>query len=255
MRKRFLILIGVLSVLIFAIAFLPAKLVLGPLAERMSAGEPSVDIQLDQIGGTVWNGFALIRMPKELNRLAVSISWDVKASRLFLGELALGLGFESRDFRLSGFGFLSFGSKGLSSLTGDVQAAILDRLLKPQGISIDGQLNINDVSFAIGDSRVTKAGGTISWSGGQVKLPASVGGDLVEFAGLKAELQEVNGDLLVPVTETDTNQPLGEFALLMEQGLYSITVLQRVMTLAGMENDGNDDKVLIKQQQPLSFDF
>ncbi len=241
--------------LMFAIAFLPAKLVLTPLTGKMAASEPGIDVKVEQIGGTVWDGFAIIRMPKELNRVPVAIKWDVKALRLFIGELALGLGFESSDFRLDGFGFLSFSGKGVSALSGDIQAAIFDRLLKPQGISINGQLNINDVTLAIGDSRVTKAGGSLEWSGGNVQLPPGAGGERVEFPGLRADLNEVNGDLLVPVIETATNQPLGEFALLMEQGLYSITVLQRVMTLAGMDNDGNDDKILIKQQQPLSFDF
>lgn len=255
MRKRSLILIGLVAVVVLAIAFLPARLVIQPLLNNLAQSEPEVKIKVEQVGGTIWDGFALIKMPAELNFLPVSLTWNVKGWRLLTGQLALALGLDSRDFRVSGAGFWGLSGKGVSDLNGDLNAAMLDRLFGPQGVRARGTLTADNIYVGFADSRVKGAGGQLVWSGGQVRLPPDAGSQEVELPGIKAVLSEVSGDLLVPFTESASGQELGEFALLMEQGLYSITVLQRVMTLAGLESDGNDNKILMKQQQPLSFEF
>jgi hypothetical protein len=246
MKTRSLILIGLLSCLFFAVALLPASLVWRSLGSSLT-GLPLV---AEQVGGTLWKGFVLTRIQDPLAAGPLVVQWDLKALRLLMGEVALDMKLEGGQYRLQGSGYWGLWGKGVTGMNGDVKAAMLEQTLSGFGVSAQGEVKVVDVSVGFSGNRVTSATGNVNWSGGPVSV--SGGPQNLDFPGIKGELGDVEGDLIVAVTETRGNQPLGELSLMPEQGLAGVKVLRRVMSLAGM-GSGDEDKVLLNLQQPLPF--
>jgi len=249
MKIRNLVLVGVLSCVVFAIALFPASLLWG-FVSRSASGLP---LQVERVGGTVWNGYALTRVRSPMLQGPVVVGWDLKALRLLLGEAAVGLHLEGNEFRLDGSGHWGLWGKGIKGLSGEVQSSVLNQALRQFGVRASGVINVDELGFNLAGKRVTGAEGTILWSGGQVRAPATGARDPIDFPPVKGQLREEQGNLYLTVTESKGNQLLGEAGLLPEKGLGSVRVLQRVLSVAGMGQAGSDDNVLVNMQQPLPF--
>lgn len=249
MKIRNLLLIGLLSLLVFSVLLFPASLA-WKFASGAVAGLP---IKVDRVGGTIWDGFLIGKINNPVLRGPVVVEWDFKGYRLLLGEAALGLNLEGQAYRLKGSGHWGLWGKGISGLNGDVQAHLLNQSLRQFSVSAEGVLKMEDVSVNLSGKKITVATGQISWSGGKV-VPTGRGAvDPIMYPAVKAVFSETDGDLLLSVTETKSKAPLGELGLMPEKNLGSVKVLQRVLTLAGLNDGGDDSKVLINMQQPLPF--
>lgn len=249
MKIRNLILIGVLSCVVFAIALLPASL----LWRMVSGSMGGLPVQVERVGGTVWDGYAYGRLRTQFVRGPVVLNWDLKGFRLLLGEVALGLDVEGTDFRIEGAGHWGLWGKGVSHLNGDVQATMLNQSLRQFGVSAVGVINVEDVSVNLSAQTITEATGWIRWSGGRVTAPGAGSGNPINFPPVNGEVRQEEGNLYLTVTEASGNKLLGELGMLPEKGLGSVKALQRVLSLAGMSPGGDDDKVLVNMQQPLPF--
>lgn len=249
MKTRSLILIGLLSCLFFVVALLPASLVWRFVGNSFSG----LPLTVETVGGTVWNGFLQTRVQGAIAPGPLLVQWNLKALRLLMGEVALDLKFEGGQYRLQGGGYWGLWGKGIADLNGDVQAALLEQALGDMGVSAGGAVKVVNVNARLSGSRITSAGGNIGWSGGQVAVRSGGTPQTIDFPGIKGELAAVDGNLIVAVTETRGNQPLGELSLLPEQGLAGVKVLKRVLSLAGFGDQGDEDKTLLNLQQPLPF--
>lgn len=248
MRIRSLILIGLLAGLFFVIALLPAS-----LAWRAVGASLPLPIAVERVGGTVWDGFLTGRLADGPAPGPVVVRWNLKALRVLMGEVALELALEGGQYRLQGSGYWGLWGKGVQGVAGDVQAAMLEQILSEFGVSAEGILKVEGVLVKFSGNRVSAAEGLVSWSGGPVMVRSGASVENLDFPGIKGQLEEVEGKLLIRFTETRGNQPLGELSLMPEQNLAGIKVLRRVMVLAGFESGGDEDRVLLNLQQPLPF--
>lgn len=248
MKIRSLILIGLVAGLFFAVALLPASLVW-----RVAGAGLPLPIMVERVGGTLWQGFVAGRLNNPLAPGPIVIRWNLKAMRILLGEAALELGLEGSQYRLQGSGYWGLWGKGIQDFNGEMKAAMLEQALAEFGISAQGSLKVEGVSVKLSGNRVSRAEGLIGWSGGQVAVRNGPEPQNLDFPGIKGLLEETEGNLIIKVTETRGNQPLGELSLLPEQGLAGVKVLKRVMALAGFGDGGDEDKVLVNLQQPLPF--
>jgi len=249
MKIRNLILVGVLSCIVFAIALLPASLLWNAVSGSLQ-GSP---LQVERVGGTVWNGYALANVRTPVLQGPVVLDWRLKGYRLLLGELAVGLRLEGNAFQIAGGGHWGLWGKGITHLNGDVQASMLDQSLREFGISASGVLKVDEVNINLSGTTITTAEGLISWSGGAVTAPGRGSRNPIDFPPVNGQVREEEGNLYLTVTEARGNQLLGELGVLPEKGLGSLKVLQRVLSLAGMSPGGDDNKVLANMQQPLPF--
>lgn len=248
MKIRSLILIGLFAGLAFAVALLPASLVW-----RVAGGALPLPVVVERVGGTLWDGYLTGRMNNSVAPGPVVIHWNLHAMRFLLGEAAMEIGIEGTQYRLKGSGFWGLWGKGISDFNGDMKAAMLEQALSEFGVRAEGMVKLVNVNAKLAGNRIGSASGVISWSGGQVVVRGGPSPQNLDFPGIKGELEEVDGNLILKVTETQGNQPLGELSLLPEQGLAGVKVLKRVLALAGMGAQGDEDKVLLSLQQPLPF--
>lgn len=249
MKIRNLVLVGILSLLLFAIVLFPAS-----LAWKFASGAASaLPIKVERVGGTLWNGFLVGQLSNPMARGPVVVDWNLNGFRLLLGEASMDLSLEGSAYRLSGSGHWGLWGKGVSDLNGDVQAHLLNQSLRQFDVSAEGVLKIENLSINLSGKKITKAIGQISWSGGSVKATGRGSPEPIMYPPIKGVVTETDGNLMLSVTETKSNAPLGELGLMPEKNLGSVKVLQRVLTLAGINSGGDDDKVLVNMQQPLPF--
>ena len=248
MKTRSLILIGLISCLFFAIALLPASLV-WHLAGRSLMGLP---VSVEQVGGTVWNGYLKGRLGGQLPPGPVVVRWDLQGLKLLMGEVALELHVEGSQYRIGGDGYWGLWGEGLTGFNGNVQVELLRQMLAQFDVSAGGEITLSNISARLRGRKVTAASGSVGWTGGKVSVRGP-SPQTLDFPGVKGELAQEQGNLIVHVTETRSNKPLGELSLMPEQGLAGVKVLKRVLSLAGMNTNGGDDKVLLNLQQPLPF--
>ena len=249
MKVRNLILVGVLSCVVFAFVLFPASL----LWRLVSGSVTGLPVQVERVGGTIWDGFAYGRLRTSYVNGPVVIGWDLRGLRLLLGEVVLGLRVEGSDFRIHGAGHWGLWGKGVSHLNGDVQATLLNQSLRQFGVAAAGVVNVEDVTVNLSGNTITAANGWIRWSGGRVTAPGAGSGNPLDFPPVNGEVREDAGNLYLTVTEAKGNKLLAEVGVLPEKGIGSVKALQRVLSLAGMNPGGDDDNVLVNMQQPLPF--
>lgn len=247
MKIRSLILIGLLSCLVFAVALLPAS-----LAWRFVGGALPAPMIVERVGGTVWDGYIFGRISHPVAPGPVVIRWELHGLRFLLGEASLGFGIEGGQYRLRGTGFGGLWGAGVTDVKGDMNASILDEVLGEFGVHPDGVVKLSNVSVTLSGRQVSRAEGLLEWSGGQVRV-RDIGAQPLDIPGIRGELSESEGNLILRISETRQNKPLGELSVLPEQRLVGVKVLKRVMAIAGMDTQGDEDKVLLNLQQPLPF--
>ncbi len=207
-------------------------------------------LSVDRVGGSVWQGYAITRVRTPILNGPLLVEWDISMLSLLIGKAAAGVRLQGAEYELTGDVFWGLTGKGIDGVNGQIQAQLLNPSLRQQGVSIDGSILVEGLGFSLSEKRVESAEGVIKWRGGQVKPR---GRDTIDYPEVKGMLSSPDGNLLLSVSETKGNKPLGEAGLYPEKGIGSLKVFQRAITLAGEPGSGNDDKLLVNMQQPLSF--
>lgn len=246
MKIKTYVLVGMVSTGLFALNQLPASFVWGVVGPQLA---PMIPFAVEGVGGSVWDGFVVGRPQGPFNERVVA-QWNLQPGALLLGRFAVALGLESSAFKLSGTAYSGVSGKGAYDVTAVADASMLNPFIQSMGVTAGGELSVNELAVSVdGDMQVTEAAGTLNWKGGMVS--ASLSGSPEQYSVppvVGVVSQRMNG-AFVDLTQLEGGKPLGEVGITGD-GILSVTVLQRVMALAGMAA-GDEDKVLIKTQQPL----
>lgn len=246
MKIKIYVLAGLASAGIFALNQLPANLVWRSVGAQVA---PMIPFAVEGVGGSLWDGFVVGRPQGPFNERVVA-RWNFKPGSLLLGRLAIEMGVESSGFKLNGTAYAGLSGKGVYDVTAAADASVLNPVLQTLAVTAKGELSVDALSVALNnDMQVDEASGSLLWKGGNVS--ASFAGSPEQYAvppiaGIVS--QRMNG-AFVDLKQIDGNKALGDVGLTGD-GILSVTVLQRVMTLAGMPAN-DEEKVLIKTQQPL----
>jgi len=246
MKIRTYVLVGSLSFGLFAINQLPANLVWRTAGAQFA---PVIPFTVEAVGGSLWDGFVVGRPQGPFNERML-VHWDFQPSALLLGRLAIGLGLEGSSFKFSGTGYTGMAGKGFYDVSAIADASMLNPFVQSMGVSASGKLNIDELAVALNsDMQVTDASGQVMWSGGAVSASFSGSPEQYTIPSVAGAVSQRMNGAFIDLKQVDGGKPLGEVGVTGD-GILSVTVLQRVMTLAGMAA-GDEDKVLIKTQQPI----
>jgi general secretion pathway protein N len=209
---------------------------------------PLIPAQVERVGGSIWNGYAIVR-PHMMPAQRLLVGWDVSGWQLLRGQLSSGVRLEMASMMFEAE--ISGGAAGytLTDANATLDLQLIEPMLREFSIQAGGVVRAEKVSVdASRDLRFHRADGRITWDGGSVSLGYG-GGDVYRIPGVLGVLSTRDQGLWLTVTETASGKLLGE-AGLSGDGIGSLTVFQRVMTMVGMQG-ASDDKILVKTQQPL----
>lgn len=248
MKSRSYILIAVIALLFFLLAFIPAKFAWNLLPETTKSDFP---LAVEEVGGTVWDGYVVGTFSSGMLPGPTALSWEFKPLRLLLADLAVAVSAEHSAFDIEGtLRSGLFGGKGVQNLNGEVSADLANQFLEQMGAKVSGVLNLRDLTLAFADEmKVADADGQIEWPGGPVSYNDRGMQQNIEVPALLGNVEQQDGGLRMAVTEQKGQGLLGELTL--DGPIGGVVVFKRVMRLVGMGNPEDEDAVLVQLQQPL----
>ncbi|CBL43988.1 hypothetical protein HDN1F_04050 [gamma proteobacterium HdN1] len=240
------LLVGGFALVLFGIALLPASLIWQMVGPGVAA---SIPFKIEKVGGTAWDGFVVGR-PIGAFTDRVAVQWEWLPARLVTGKLGFYLEAESADFRASGVVYKGVSGEGAHNVSGVMNVAMLDPFLKGLGASATGAVSIGDGVVVVNSERqITEAGGELVWREASVRTSLGDGLQTYTLPAISGVVAQRPEGTFVEVKQVDGGLPLGELGI-SSDGIFSATVLQRVMKLVGMQTS-DENKVLIRTQQPL----
>jgi len=195
MSRFSLILVGIISFSIMAIATMPARIAYSFF------NSPNSKIQLQDISGTIWNGQA--------NKLQVpghsfsNLKWQLHFVDILLGDITFDAQVSDSDYPLTSTITRRFGGElSVKDLKAILPSSILRQLPYGSLVSLNGLLNINMPYFTLSDNNLTSAKGKISLTDGQFLAP--IQGTL---GNLLFQISNKDDDILI--TMNDQQAPIG----------------------------------------------
>jgi general secretion pathway protein N len=182
MKRRTLVVLGVVAFVAFALATLPARVVLARLA---SAG-----VQASGVSGTIWNGEAQV-LTVAGARIG-SVAWRLRALPLLAGRASAQVNVKRIDgFLQSGVSASPSGRVAFDALTGSLPLSALPPNVLRGGWS--GTLNLKLAELVLEDGWPTAAQGVVEVIDitGPANKPVNMGSYKATFADAAAPEQGV----------------------------------------------------------------
>jgi general secretion pathway protein N len=182
MKRRTLVVLGVLAFVIFALATLPARVVLGRLA--------SSGVQASGVSGTVWNGQAQV-LTVAGARIG-SVAWRLRVLPLFTGRASAQVDVKRVDgFLESGVSASPSGRLSFDALTGSLPLSALPPNVLRGGWA--GTVNLKLTELVLEDGWPTAVQGVVEVIDvtGPANKPVNMGSYKATFAEADAPEQGV----------------------------------------------------------------
>lgn len=249
MKLRSYILLAILVSLICIVAFFPANLAWRAVP---AAAKANLGVNVQQVGGTLWNGFIEVNNPRPPLNGPMVVEWDLHPLALLGLNLASTLKVKANGLDLGGRLHVGLGGYGVEGLTGEISATLLNRALAQQGVTASGELLVQGLELVVSGNQVGSAAGQLNWGGGPVTYRQGSIRENLNFPAIRGQLKEDQGGVVLNVVETQQGQALADLSITADT-IGGVKVYQRVLRLAGFGGSGSDDKPVVSLQQPLSF--
>jgi len=248
MNVKLLIVVGVVSLLFFVVALFPAN-----LAWEMSSSTVSEKLpgKVEAVGGTIWDGFLRVHVDKGPVAGQHVIVWKISPLSLFLAKLSLALDVQGVGYELEGTGYIGLGGSGVEDLSGKLGEHVVNGALSAYRVKVEKGIRVDAVSVGFGDNTVTEAGGQIKWPGGPITFQVSGSAQSVDYPPVKGVVAVKSGEAVLTLSDAKTKGVIVELGIKAD-GMAKVKVLQRALSLTGIDDGkGDDDKVLMDRQQPV----
>ena len=196
-KTLWLVALGIAAFVLFALATLPARVVVKPLASR--------GIIVNGVTGTLWKGTAQVVQTGAIN--LGSVEWDMSALPLLTGRVVADVKLTRADgFAQANVTAAASGRIALSELVASLPLSALPRSVAPPGWL--GKLNVKLASLVISNGWPASAAGTVEVLDliGPPRQPAAMGSYKLTFPEqappdvLAGALTDISGPLQIAGT-------------------------------------------------------
>ncbi len=161
-----LALLGLGAYLAFVVINLPAQHALGWL----SRGTEQLPFTYGRIKGTLWSGkmeaLSLRQTPLD------KVSWGFAPTQLLFGRLGFDLQITHLGQTLQGTLSEGFGGNiRFTGVSGELPAELITPLMGLAGVSVSGQVKLDDASITLEAERLAQAEGRIQWRSSAITRP------------------------------------------------------------------------------------
>lgn len=240
-----LIIVSILAYFVFLLAMLPLNVVYQVL-------QPKLPVQVLSVGGTIWNGELVV---KHNYTGQLNARWSLSILPLLWGSVEADVEADSNTAELKGlvtFNGLS-GELTVQNLDAFVQASLINRFLRANRTSIQGDVELSKAQLAYNlfDRQANLASGNVIWAGGDVNYPKGRKKKTANLPMLVAKLNAEGGELKATVTTTE-GQPVAK-AYVKPDGWAGVSVMKRMVDLVGepWPNKAAADSVILDVSERL----
>ncbi|MGI9322297.1 MAG: type II secretion system protein N [Pseudomonadales bacterium] len=218
MNKWLITLTGLLTVLVFVIAFFPAGTVWSWVANDIAKGR----LQVAGVGGTVWRGSAVVTVAP---LPALAWDWSLSPWHLLLGKAAAEVDARAEGIALDASVQLSgLADWDIKAPTVTVQADFINALTRDYGLTLSETFRLTGLAASAKNNWPVTLQGTLAWPGGAVQIatPAEVLNR--RLPALRGDLAMQGDDLLLQVTSSSGAPSLKRAAPSIEKATQMMNI-------------------------------
>ena len=221
--KRRWILLGIVAVVVTLVVLIPAR--------AYSMILENYGTHLLATKGTIWYGSGNVTAAgKNIGR----IQWNFRPKEIFAGRLAFKVSMQNQNIRLAGEinrGFTYTEFQGTTTLA----QSLVNTVLLPYEIHVQGELEIKDLSVKISDKlQVESLTGSITWGGGISRYRTNDETRVFAMPAVSGELSQAEGFAVLNAYDLEHEIPLIEARLQPDSGLFEVALTQRMIELSQM---------------------
>ena len=245
-KSRKIWIVSVLAYIVFLLAMFPINIAYQLLAPK------NLPVQVVAVSGTLWNGEVIF---KHALSGQVQLGWQLSAFDLLFGQINSDLKVKSSQLEGQGQVFISLlsGDIKIAHTQAFVNAALINKPLRNQRVSIQGDVELNDTNIVFNwhDKQTSVANGRLLWMGGDVKYPKGRTSKNANLPMLVADISSSDGELLVQVN-TEEGLVVAK-ANLKTDGWASVAVQKRMVDLLGepWSNKASPDSTIFELSEKI----
>lgn len=219
--------LGILVFVIALVALVPLQFV-WRYAEPYTQGLP---VTIGQASGTIWQGNVRVKAPYLGN---LDVDWQLSPASLLLAQLNVHFDVRGDEVSLSGTARANADQHvWLSDVQGMVSTKHLEPVLRPNRVSLAGDIELNNVAahLTLIDKQILDASGRILFSGGDIGFP--VDGEPIQatLPLLVGDIRQDNEKALIDIN-TREGEELGQ-AFLQQDGWGGVAIRRRFLDILG----------------------
>ena len=229
---------SVLYVLLFLFALFSFLLCKAPAVvvwEKVLTSNPSLQnsmqtmgLNVESLDGTIWDGQALVRY----KGVSSIVDWRLKLTKVYTLSLPLELDVRSQAGEIKALVNAGFSGLDMHVLKADIDLSALTPAFRSQRLTLDGNLLAKDLKAKLVGGQLKSAGGTVSWSGGDIAYPAQRATHERSLPSFRATLEtRPDGEVYAGVRDSGGAFDVLELSLDSE-GQALVKVKRRLLDLA-----------------------
>ena len=207
------------------IAALPASFVWKYLSPELPLR--SIQLNVSGVGGTVWDGHAVVSS----RGIQGVLNWDISVLGLMTGKLPIALAVDSNAGELTTNVRLHSNGVEIEDTQGLINLETLNPILKRQRVTLNGQFKIDKLSASFFDGTIEDAEGLFNWTGGRVEYPAGRdihGNEFPPFTGRLSQQADITSLIIkdkgAAVDAIEAN--------MLKTGVATLKIKRRLLDLA-----------------------
>ncbi|MCW8934865.1 MAG: type II secretion system protein N [Gammaproteobacteria bacterium] len=191
MKKRYYILIAVLSYLFFTLGNVPAAKVIS-LIEKNS----NIPVKLYGVYGSLWNGGAE-KLLAQGQPPVDNLKWSINPAMLLLAQLNGEVNASIKNQNLIGnFNVSALGTVSASDVRARINAAVMQELIQMPLGELDGVFNINIEYLELKQQAIPLVKANLKWENAKITMLESVELGFVELSIISNDNDQLTANIL-----------------------------------------------------------
>lgn len=234
----------VTALLVFIVAFAPASLVWRLVSDDASKYVPQ--LQVRTIQGTIWSGKARLAY---LDFPDTTVSWTTRPGALLLGRVDVHVQAIAEHLHVDGMAHITPSGFDLTT-EGKVGSEYINPVSRIDGLTYSGELTTTaPVELTSDFSWITRASGSLHWSGGNIVYFTAQGAQTIDLPPLDGVISR-NGQNV----QLDVNHAVNTLIVvdLRPTGWVAVNLKARLFELAKLpwpSGQSPDDTALTLEEQ------
>ncbi|MCW9047931.1 MAG: type II secretion system protein N [Gammaproteobacteria bacterium] len=242
MKKRYYILIAVLSYLFFTLGNVPAAKIIS-LIEKNS----NIPVKLHGVYGSLWNGGAE-KLLAQGQPPVVNLKWSINPGMLLLAQLNGEVNGSIKNQNIIGnFNVSALGTVSASDVRARISAPVMQELIQMPLGELDGIFNINIEYLELKQQAIPLIRANLKWQNAKITMLESVELGLVELSitsddndQLTANILNKKGQILIDGNaDLDNNKAYNLNLRLTPDETASDNIRQSIAMFARRQTDGS----------------
>lgn len=221
---------GIVSMVVILVVMIPAR--------AYSMILENFGTHLLDTKGTVWYGSGYVTAA---GKTVGKLHWNFRPLEIFTGRLAFKVSMQNQNIYLAGEIKRGFSYTELQG-SATVGQVLINAVLLPYEIRVDGEFEINDLSVRVNDEpQLEVLSGNVTWEGGTSRYRSNEQTRVFDMPAVSGELSQSEGFAVLQARDEEHDIPLITARFQPDSGLFEVALTQHMLDLSQMPLGSNHE--------------